>query len=39
MKQLHLSDKHLYFNRELSWLDFNGRVFEEAADPQAPPAS
>ncbi|MDD4538752.1 MAG: polyphosphate kinase 1 [Lentisphaeria bacterium] len=37
MKQLHLSDKHLYFNRELSWLDFNGRVFEEAADPQAPP--
>jgi polyphosphate kinase len=25
-----------YLNRELSWLDFNGRVLQEAADPDVP---
>jgi polyphosphate kinase len=29
------SSEH-YINRELSWLDFNGRVLEEAADPTNP---
>jgi polyphosphate kinase len=31
-----LSDPSLYINRELSWLEFNHRVLEEAMDPQAP---
>ena len=26
----------LYFNRELSWLDFNARVLHEATDPRTP---
>ena len=31
-----LSDKALYFNRELSWLDFNERVLQLAEDPSVP---
>lgn len=31
-----LSHADYYFNRELSWLDFNKRVIEEANDPQNP---
>jgi len=31
-----LLDPSLYFNRELSWLDFNDRVLQLAEDPQVP---
>jgi polyphosphate kinase len=31
-----LSDPGLYFNRELSWLEFNSRVLELAEDPSVP---
>ena len=30
------SDSSLYFNRELSWLDFNDRVLQLAEDPSVP---
>lgn len=31
-----LDDPNLYFNQELSWLEFNNRVLEEAEDPHHP---
>src|ERR671917_2355398 len=31
-----LADPSLYFNRELSWLDFNDRVLQLAEDPSVP---
>jgi polyphosphate kinase len=31
-----LEDRALYFNRELSWLDFNDRVLQLAEDPNLP---
>jgi polyphosphate kinase len=31
-----IEDPALYFNRELSWLDFNQRVLELAEDPEVP---
>src|SRR6187431_513086 len=31
-----LSDPNLYINRELTWLEFNRRVLEEAQDTQVP---
>ena len=33
---LELSNPALYFNRELSWLDFNWRVLHQAMDPRIP---
>ncbi|PSB34313.1 polyphosphate kinase 1 [Stenomitos frigidus] len=34
--ELNLSDPQYYFNRELSWLEFNHRVLHEALDPRTP---
>ncbi len=31
-----LRDSQYYLNRELSWLEFNNRVFHEACDPRTP---
>jgi polyphosphate kinase len=31
-----LDDPSLYYSRELSWLEFNDRVLEEASDPRNP---
>lgn len=30
------TDPHLYFNRELSWIDFNWRVLFQAINPETP---
>ncbi|TDI68815.1 MAG: polyphosphate kinase 1 [Bacteroidetes bacterium] len=35
-KRAALSDARLYFNRELSWLDFNWRVLYQAMDDRTP---
>jgi polyphosphate kinase len=34
--EINLSDSQYYFNRELSWLEFNYRVLHEALDPRTP---
>lgn len=34
--EINLSDPEYYFNRELSWIEFNNRVLHEAFDPRTP---
>ena len=36
MASVDLTDPKLYINRELSWLQFNSRVLEEAEDQSQP---
>ena len=36
MRPIDLADPKLYFNRELSWLEFNQRVLELSEDPDVP---
>lgn len=36
MDELTVSNANLFFDRELSWVDFNYRVLEEAQDPSNP---
>jgi polyphosphate kinase len=35
-REIDLEDPSLYFNRELSWLEFNDRVLQLAEDPSVP---
>ncbi len=34
--RIEIKKNHLYFDRELSWLQFNHRVLQEAKDPRVP---
>ncbi|MBW4471112.1 MAG: polyphosphate kinase 1 [Stenomitos rutilans HA7619-LM2] len=34
--EINFSDPQYYFNREISWLEFNNRVLHEAFDPRTP---
>ena len=36
LTDINLGDPQYYFNRELSWLEFNDRVLHEATDPRTP---